>query len=86
MKSITYFYLKGCPFCRKADEILKQLMEENPQYRQLEIHYINESENMEYRNMMDYYYVPCFFVDGVKCHEGKVTKEIVQRVLDTAME
>ncbi len=86
MKSITYFYLRGCPFCKKADAILKELMEENPQYRNLEIHHIEETENMEYCDLMDYYYVPCFFVDGVNRHEGKVTKEIVQKILDEAME
>ena len=86
MKSITYFYLRGCPFCKKADAILKELMEEKPQYRNLKIHYIEETENMEYCDMMDYYYVPCFFVDGVNRHEGKVTKEIVQKILDEAME
>ena len=57
MKSITYFYLKGCPHCKKADAILKELMEENPQYNQLKIHYIEETENMEYCDMMAYYYV-----------------------------
>lgn len=85
MKDITYFYLKGCPHCRKADDILAQLMEENPQYKKLEIHYIDENANPEYCDLMPYYYVPCFFVDGENKHEGRVTKEIVQKVLDEAM-
>ena len=85
MKSITYFYLKGCPFCKKAYDMLKELMEENPQYKQLKIHYIEETENMEYCDLMDYFYVPCFFVDGVNRHEGKVTKETMQKILDEAM-
>ena len=85
MKSITYFYLRGCPFCKKADDMLKELMEENPQYKQLKIHYIEETENMEYCDLMDYFFVPCFFVDGVNRHEGKVTKEALQKILDEAM-
>ena len=85
MKSITYFYLKGCPFCKKADEILKELLEENPHYKQLKIHYIEETENMEYCDLMDYFYVPCFYVDGVNRHEGKITKEALQKILDEAM-
>lgn len=48
MKSITYFYLKGCPDCKNASDMLAQLLEENPQYKNLEIHYIEESANMEY--------------------------------------
>ena len=86
MKSITYFYLKGCPDCKNASDMLAQLLEENPQYKNLEIHYIEESANMEYCYMMDYYYVPCFFVDGVNRHEGKLTKEKLMQVLDLALE
>ena len=66
--------------------MLAQLLEENPQYRQLEIHYIDEMANMEYCDLMDYYYVPCFFVDGVNRHEGKLTKEKLIQVLDLALE
>ena len=85
MKKIDYFYLKGCPYCKKADEMLEQLLEENPQYKKLEIYRIEESTNMEYCSMMDYFYVPCFFVDGINRHEGKVTNEALQKVLDEAM-
>ena len=53
MKKIDYFYLKGCPYCKKADEMLEQLMEENPQYKKLEIYRIEESTNMEYCSMME---------------------------------
>lgn len=87
MKSITYFYLEGCPHCAKADELLAQLKEENPEYSKLEIHYINENTNAEYCDLMDYLYVPCFYVDGVNCLEGyRITKEQLQAVLDKALE
>lgn len=85
MKSITYFYLKGCPYCKKAEEYLNRLLEENPQYRRLEIHWIDENENPEYCDLMDYFYVPCFYVDGVNRHEGRITKEKLQSVLDMAL-
>ncbi len=86
MKPITYFYLQGCPHCAKADAFLRELLEENPKYKNLEIHYIDENKNPEYCDLMDYFYVPCFYVDGVNRHEGRVTKEDVQKVLDFAME
>ena len=85
MKSITYFYLQGCPICRKADGYLAQLMEENAEYKKLDIHYIDENKNPEYCDLMDYMYVPCFYVDGINRHEGKVTKEQLQAVLDMAL-
>ena len=34
---------------------------------------------------MDYYYVPCFFVEGKKLLEGVPEKEKVQAVLDAAL-
>lgn len=87
MKSITYFYLKGCPYCAKADQMLAQLKEEKPEYNKLEIHYIDENSNPEYCDLMDYMYVPCFYVDGVNCLEGRtVTKEQIGAVLDKALE
>ncbi|MBQ5326103.1 MAG: thioredoxin family protein [Oscillospiraceae bacterium] len=86
MKSITYFYLKGSPECKNADEILAQLLKENPEYSRLEIHYIDENTNPEYCDLMDYLYVPCFYVDGINRHEGKVTKETVRQILELAME
>lgn len=85
MKSITYFYLKGCPYCKQADEWLKELMDENPQYNNLEIHFIDENTNPEYCDLFDYYYVPCFYVDGEKKHEGTGTKEKIKAVLDSAL-
>ena len=33
-----------------------------------------------------YYYVPTFYVGGVKAHEGAASKDIVERVLRSALE
>jgi glutaredoxin len=32
MKEITYFYLKGCPYCPKADVLIERLVQENPRF------------------------------------------------------
>lgn len=85
MKEILYFYLPSCPFCRQADKILKELMEENPEYAQLKIKQIDESRQKELADSYDYYFVPCFYVDGVKQHEGVCTKNKVKAVLDKAL-
>lgn len=85
MKSITYFYLDGCPYCHKADEILKKLIATSPEYANLEIHRIDENKNAEYADLFDYFYVPCFYVDGVKMHEGIATEENIKAVLNGAL-
>ncbi len=86
MKDITYFYLKGCPHCAKADRFLTELMRENPDYQKLKIHWIDENKNPEYCDLMDYFYVPCFYVDGVNKHEGRATKDDIKSVLDFALD
>lgn len=86
MKDIMYFYLRGCPYCHKADDMLAQLLSENEEYKKLRISKIEESTNAEVADLFDYYYVPCLYVDGEKKHEGVATKEKLKAVLDFALE
>lgn len=85
MKSITYFYLDGCPYCRRADKMLEKLIASTAEYAHLEIHRIDENKNAEYADLFDYFYVPCFYVDGVKMHEGIATEEKIKAILDAAV-
>ncbi len=85
MKSIKYFYLKDCPYCRKADDYITSLSRLNPDYKLIPIERIEESENPAVASEFDYEKVPAFFVDGVKLHEGAATLEMVKTVLDAAI-
>ena len=49
------------------------------------IEMIEESEQPAVADSYDYYYVPTFYVDGVKAHEGAASKEIVEKVLRSAL-
>ena len=75
----------SCPYCRKADDYIKSLCRLNPDYGKIEIERIEESEQPELAAQYDYYYVPTFYVDGVKLHEGVATLEKVKAVLDAAL-
>jgi glutaredoxin len=85
MKTLMYFYLKGCPYCRKADDLIASLISENPAYGKISIQRIEERTEADLANSYDYYYVPAFFLDGVNLHEGVATKEQIQSVLDAAL-
>lgn len=85
MKKITYFYLENCPYCKKADKILEQLLQQNPAYAQLEIERIEERKQPHIANSYDYYYVPCFYVEGEKLHEGALTAEKLERIFEKAL-
>ena len=86
MKPITYFYLKECPFCKKAFRYIEELKREHPELQTVEIDTVEESEQPEIAARYDYYYVPTFYVDGKKVHEGGIFKEEMEAVLRKALE
>lgn len=85
MKEILMMILPGCPHCKNADGMIKDLMEKHPEYRGLQIRREDETENKALADSLDYYYVPCFFVDGKKAFEGVPTFQAVENVLKEAL-
>jgi len=86
MKEITYFYLKSCPYCKMADKMIEELISENPEFANIKITKIEETENAELANSYDYYNVPCLWIGKEKLHEGVPTKEKIRNVLLAALE
>ena len=84
MQEITLFHLSSCPYCKRALQYLEELQAENPVYAQIPITMIEESQQAALADSYDYYYVPTFYIDEVKVHEGVVTKEIVKDILQQA--
>jgi len=85
MKPVQMFILKSCPYCRQALQWMEELRQENPAYLQIEVAVIDEREQHQLADQYDYFYVPTYYVDGIKAHEGAASKEIVRRVLDRAL-
>lgn len=85
MKKIKAFYLQNCPHCKRAFKMLEVLKSQNPIYSDIDIEYIEESENVQAAGAHDYYYVPTFYVDGVKVHEGVPNLEKIEEVLKRAL-
>lgn len=81
MKDFKLFYLKSCPYCKRAMKYLEELREENPLYAQLELEMIEEKEQAALADTFDYYYVPTFYYKDEKLFEGAMKKEDVQKVL-----
>ena len=86
MVELTYFYLKQCPYCRQADSFINELIKENPEFSNVKINKIEESENPVLANKYDYYYVPTYYVDEEKVDEGEATKDDIRRVFEAAEE
>lgn len=85
MKKITLFKLKYCPYCVQALNYMHELISANPAYASLEIEIIDEGEERKRAAQFDYYYVPTFYLDAVKVHEGAVTRHQVQNILAQAL-
>ena len=81
MKPVKLFYLKNCPFCRKALRYIEQAKAAHPELQPVAIEMIEESEQSDLADTFDYYYVPTFYVDGVKVHEGGIYAEEVEKIL-----
>jgi len=85
MKKITMFILKSCPYCIEALRHMDKLAAGDHRYGALDIKIIDERERPDIADTYDYYYVPTYYVDGEKLHEGAATMEIVRRVFDAAL-
>lgn len=85
MKHVKMMYLKTCPYCDQAFQMLEALKEKNPIYKTIQIETIEERDEPEKTEGYDYWYVPTFFVGDVKIHEGVPTIEKVEEVLKRAL-
>ncbi len=79
------FIIESCPYCRKAATWMNELLTEHPEYRDIEVEVIDENAKPDFAAKYDYYYVPTYYVDGVKVHEGAATREIVDQVYQKAL-
>lgn len=84
MKDITMFYLESCPYCKRARAYMEELKRENPAYANIPVTMVEERQQKALADSYDYYYVPCYYVDGQKVAEGSIDKAGVKEVFDKA--
>lgn len=86
MSEILMFTLKGCPHCRLALKFQEELLEAHPEWRDIPLRIVDERKEKALADSYDYYYVPCYYVDGKKVHEGHAEREDIEQVFRMAME
>ncbi|MCL2126008.1 MAG: thioredoxin family protein [Oscillospiraceae bacterium] len=86
MKKITMFTMRGCPYCNAALRWMDELAAEDPKYLSIEIEKIDEVASPGIASKYDYYYVPTYYIGGEKLHEGAASRDIIERVLNAALE
>ncbi len=85
MKPVLMFMMKSCPYCREAFTWMDELKREKTEYSDIDISMIDENIHPDIADKYDYYFVPTYYVDGIKVHEGAATKEIVRNVFEKAI-
>ena len=85
MKEVKMFMTGTCPHCKKALALMEEICQEQPEYKTVKIEKIDETKEPDYAAKFDYYYIPTFYVDGVKMHEGAPTKEALEKVYAEAV-
>lgn len=86
MKKMLLFYQEQCPFCKKAFRYMEELKEEHPEFRSIPLETVEETREPGRADRYDYYYVPTFYLDGVKEHEGGIFRDEVEALLRKALE
>lgn len=80
--SLRFFMLPKCPHCKNALRYMEELRTENPQYASVPITTVNEAEQPDIAKQFEYYYVPTFYLEQSKLHEGVPSKDIIRGVFD----
>lgn len=85
MKEVLLFIMRSCPHCKKALAYQQELFEQYPAFLKAPLCIVDENEEADFASRYAYYYVPTYYVDGKKMHEGPVSKEDVKAVFESAM-
>ena len=80
MRDVLMFILPGCPHCRYALEAQQALLRAHPEWRDIPLRIVDESQERAFADAHDYYYVPTWYVGGEKVFEGHAEPEDVERV------
>lgn len=60
MKELKMFMFEGCPHCKRAEEMISELLARHPEYKEVPFVMIDEKKEPEVADKYDYYYVPTF--------------------------
>lgn len=85
MKDVKLFIMDTCPYCKRALKSIEELQEEHEELKELKIHLIEERKEKALADSYDYYYVPTFYINEVKVHEGAIEKDKVLEILKSAL-
>jgi len=72
-------------YCKKANAILEALLNENPQYKKIELLVLDESKDADKIKEFDYMLAPAFFIGTKIAFCGMPTKSGIDNVFKRAL-
>ena len=85
MKQVELIHFESCPYCKQARRWLQEVTAQHPELAAVHVEQIDEKLQPERVKGRKYWYVPTFYVDGKKVHEGVASRQIVEDVLRSAL-
>ncbi len=85
MKKVTLFFKANCPHCKRALAWQQELFSDNGEFSNIPLEMIDEDKQPSVANSYDYFYVPTYYVDGEKVHEGVANKQKIKAVFEKAL-
>ena len=91
MNQLTILHLSRCPYCLSMKKAITELTESNKAYRDVQITWIEESQQPTLADQYDYWYVPSIYMGKTKLFECKPSdsydtlKAAVENALKTAL-
>ncbi|MBM4165042.1 MAG: thioredoxin [Lentisphaerae bacterium] len=84
MKDVKLFMFDGCPHCKKALELVAEILAAHPEYALIPFTVIDERKHPEIAEKYDYFYVPTFYTGDVKMMEGAPTRHAITQAFAAA--
>lgn len=81
MKELKIFILENCPFCKRALAYLEQY-----DLKDVKVKLIDERKESAIANEYDYYFVPSFFLNEEKIHEGAIDEEGMRKLVNRILQ
>ena len=79
------FVTEWCPYCNELFVWMDNIKKRNPQYADIEVKIIDEELQPHIAEQYTYYYVPTYYVDEVKVHEGVTSSNIIKKIFEGAL-
>lgn len=84
-KTMYVLTTSWCPHCKRAKQLISDLLTEHPELRAVDLQIIDEEKEPEkMQSFFKYYYVPTVYVGEEKIFEGVPSDQLIKEAFEKA--